>query len=88
MIHVDAYRVEDQLDLETIDLDGSLEDAVTVVEWGGGKVEALSESWFEVELHAEEDLDSRLVSVRVVGALSQERLEDLTEVLSEMGLGV
>ena len=50
LVHVDAYRIEDDLDLETLDLDTSLPQAVTVVEWGAGKAEALSDQRLEVSL--------------------------------------
>ena len=43
LIHADAYRITDLNDLETLDLDSSLDEAVTVVEWGDGKTEAMSE---------------------------------------------
>lgn len=42
LIHADAYRITDFGDLETLDLDSSLDEAVTVVEWGEGKTEAMS----------------------------------------------
>lgn len=42
LIHADAYRITDLNDLETLDLDSSLDEAVTVVEWGEGKTEAMS----------------------------------------------
>lgn len=50
LVHVDAYRIEDELDLETIDLETTSPHAVTVVEWGVGKVEHLSDQWLEVHL--------------------------------------
>ena len=42
LIHADAYRITALGDLETLDLDSSLDEAVTVVEWGEGKTEAMS----------------------------------------------
>lgn len=42
LIHADAYRITDLGDLETLDLDSSLDEAVTVVEWGEGKTEVMS----------------------------------------------
>lgn len=50
LVHVDAYRLGDLDELEALDLDTSLDDAVTVVEWGGGLVEVLSEDRLEIAL--------------------------------------
>ncbi|MBV7363488.1 tRNA (adenosine(37)-N6)-threonylcarbamoyltransferase complex ATPase subunit type 1 TsaE [Actinomycetaceae bacterium TAE3-ERU4] len=50
LIHADAYRITDLDDLETLDLDASLDEAVTVVEWGEGKTEALSPDRLEIQI--------------------------------------
>lgn len=53
LVHVDAYRMREggaRLDLDDLDLDAALEDAVIVVEWGEGLAERLSDSWLEVSL--------------------------------------
>lgn len=50
LVHVDAYRIGSLDDLETLDLDTSLEDSVTVVEWGEGLAEALSADRLELTL--------------------------------------
>lgn len=42
LVHVDAYRLESLEELDALDLDASLEDSATVVEWGDGKVEVLT----------------------------------------------
>ena len=47
LVHVDAYRLGSLDELEALDLDTSLEEAVTVVEWGEGLVEVLSEDRLE-----------------------------------------
>ncbi|EEH64698.1 hydrolase, P-loop family [Gleimia coleocanis DSM 15436] len=53
LVHVDAYRITDLDDLETLDLDTALREAVVVVEWGEGKTEALSEERLEITLHGD-----------------------------------
>lgn len=50
LVHVDAYRLGNSLELDDLDLDTSLEDAVTVVEWGEGKAEVLAPSRLEVRI--------------------------------------
>ncbi|WP_122820121.1 tRNA (adenosine(37)-N6)-threonylcarbamoyltransferase complex ATPase subunit type 1 TsaE [Varibaculum vaginae] len=53
LIHADAYRIKDLSDLETLDLDSTLDEAITVVEWGEGKTEQLSADRLEIEIHRE-----------------------------------
>ncbi|MGC5627336.1 tRNA (adenosine(37)-N6)-threonylcarbamoyltransferase complex ATPase subunit type 1 TsaE [Georgenia sp. Z1344] len=50
LVHVDAYRLAGAGDLDALDLDSSLEESVTVVEWGEGTAEALAESRLDVVL--------------------------------------
>ena len=42
LVHVDAYRLGSDAEVDDLDLDADLEAAVTVVEWGEGLVERLS----------------------------------------------
>lgn len=50
LVHVDAYRLGSLEELDALDLDASLEESVTVVEWGEGLAEVLSEDRLELEL--------------------------------------
>lgn len=50
LIHVDAYRITSLEEIDALDLDSSLEESVTLVEWGEEKVEALSTSRLEIEV--------------------------------------
>jgi tRNA threonylcarbamoyladenosine biosynthesis protein TsaE len=50
LVHVDAYRLGGLAELDDLDLDASLDEAVTVVEWGHGVAEQLSEDYLEVTL--------------------------------------
>ena len=74
LVHVDAYRLGGIDELDDLDLDTSLDDAVTVVEWGEGIAEGLAESRLEIRIiralaHADEhaDLDPRRVLMTPVG---------------------
>jgi tRNA threonylcarbamoyladenosine biosynthesis protein TsaE len=50
LVHVDAYRLGDLAEVDDLDLDASLEESVTVVEWGVGKVESLADDRLDLVL--------------------------------------
>ena len=50
LVHVDAYRLGSLEEVDALDLDAGLDESVTVVEWGAGMVEALSQDRLEVTL--------------------------------------
>ncbi|MBW4094229.1 MAG: tRNA (adenosine(37)-N6)-threonylcarbamoyltransferase complex ATPase subunit type 1 TsaE, partial [Acidobacteria bacterium] len=50
LVHVDAYRLTSPGEIDDIDLENTMDSAVTVVEWGAGRVEHLSESRLEIQL--------------------------------------
>ena len=71
LVHVDAYRVGGIDELDDLDLDTSLEDAVTVVEWGSGVAEGLADTRLEVTItraRGDEESDVRRLRLTPVGA--------------------
>lgn len=66
LVHVDAYRLEDASDLDALDLDTTLGECVTVVEWGAGKTEVLTESRLVIDIHrpvgADGDVDVTILA--------------------------
>jgi tRNA threonylcarbamoyl adenosine modification protein YjeE len=69
LVHVDAYRLGGIEELDDLDLETSLDDSVTVVEWGEGVAEGLAESRLEVRIIralADEEVDSDLDPRRVL----------------------
>ncbi|MEP9382790.1 tRNA (adenosine(37)-N6)-threonylcarbamoyltransferase complex ATPase subunit type 1 TsaE [Nocardioides sp. KR10-350] len=50
LVHVDAYRLGSMAELDDLDLDTDLDEAVTVVEWGEGIAEGLAESRLEIRI--------------------------------------
>lgn len=50
LVHVDAYRLGSLAEVDDLDLDASLAESVTVVEWGEGLVEDLAPDRLEVHL--------------------------------------
>lgn len=73
MIHVDVYRLLDQRladllgELDSLDLDTDLDDAVVVVEWGAGLAERLSERHLDIRLDRVGNSDVRTASWRWSG---------------------
>jgi tRNA threonylcarbamoyladenosine biosynthesis protein TsaE len=77
LVHVDAYRLGGIDELDDLDLDASLDEAVTVVEWGTGIAEALADARLEVRIARgstapdpddPDALDPRTVTLVPVGA--------------------
>jgi tRNA threonylcarbamoyladenosine biosynthesis protein TsaE len=66
LVHVDAYRLgtvaDPRAEVDDLDLDASVEDSVTVVEWGEGVVEQLSDAYLEIRIDRQED-DTRIVEL-------------------------
>lgn len=48
LVHADAYRVGDAMELDDLDIDADA--SVVVMEWGRGKVEGLRETWWDIEI--------------------------------------
>jgi len=69
LVHVDAYRLGSDAEVDDLDLDADLDSAVTVVEWGEGLVERLSADRLEVRLvrSAGESDETRHVFIRGTG---------------------
>lgn len=87
LVHVDAYRVGSIEDIDALDLDASIEDSVTVVEWGLGRVEQLADSYLIIALDrssaqtAEPD-DVRTLQWDAVGPAWEGRIPELTQALA------
>lgn len=86
LVHADAYRlgaVADPLaEVDDLDLDASVEDSVTVVEWGEGLVERLADAYLEVRVDRLPD-DSRQVHLVPHGGDWPARLAALGHALAD-----
>ncbi|HEY3681480.1 MAG TPA: tRNA (adenosine(37)-N6)-threonylcarbamoyltransferase complex ATPase subunit type 1 TsaE [Streptosporangiaceae bacterium] len=67
LVHADAYRLGGVGEIDDLDLDAELAAAVTVVEWGEGLVEGLTDDRLEVHIERAAD-DTRTVRLHPVGA--------------------
>ena len=63
LVHVDAYRLSDPVELDDLDLDW--DGSIVVVEWGRGFVDGVSDSVLDVEI------------VRATGADASDAVDDL-----------
>ncbi|XTZ15967.1 tRNA (adenosine(37)-N6)-threonylcarbamoyltransferase complex ATPase subunit type 1 TsaE [Micromonospora echinospora] len=81
LVHADAYRLGDATDpraeIDDLDLDASLDDSVTVVEWGEGLAEHLTESHLHVRLDRHDD-DTRTAELVPAGGDWPARLAALS----------
>jgi tRNA threonylcarbamoyladenosine biosynthesis protein TsaE len=74
LVHVDAYRLGGMDELDDLDLDTSLDEAVTVVEWGEGVAEGLADTRLDVHITRSRgddplaELDPRHLRFTPVGA--------------------
>lgn len=80
LVHVDAYRLSGIAEVDDLDLDASLAEAVTVVEWGGGLVERLADGYLEIRLDRSAQDESRRADLAVAGEAWVERAEALWKV--------
>ena len=77
LVHVDAYRLGSLAEVDDLDLDVSVADSATVVEWGAGLVEQLADARLEVLLDRRPDSQVRTAELRPVGGDWARRLADL-----------
>ncbi|WFE42357.1 tRNA (adenosine(37)-N6)-threonylcarbamoyltransferase complex ATPase subunit type 1 TsaE [Micromonospora sp. WMMD998] len=80
LVHADAYRLGEAADpraeIDDLDLDASVDEAVTVVEWGEGMVEQLVDAHLRVRIDRRDD-DSRVVTLEPAGGDWAARLATL-----------
>ena len=70
MVHVDVYRLLDHAaadllaEVDSLDLDTDLDDAVVVVEWGEGLAERLSDRHLDIQLDRGAESEMRVATWR------------------------
>lgn len=60
LVHVDAYRLGGVAEMDHLDLESELEDSVTVVEWGSGLVEGLTQAYLEIVVERSDEGDDEI----------------------------
>jgi tRNA threonylcarbamoyladenosine biosynthesis protein TsaE len=76
LVHVDAYRLGSVDEVDDLDLDADLASSVTVVEWGSGLVEQLTDAHLLVRLERHES-EERTATLEPSGGTWAERVEKL-----------
>ena len=71
LVHVDAYRLGVITELDSLDLESSIDDSITVVEWGAGLIEGLTaESWL-IKIARDVIADSEIREVEIFAPLNR-----------------
>ena len=71
LVHVDAYRLGAITELYSLYLESSLDDSITVVEWGAGLIEGLTaESWL-IKIARDVIADSEIREVEILAPLNR-----------------
>jgi tRNA threonylcarbamoyladenosine biosynthesis protein TsaE len=81
-VHVDAYRLSSVAEVDDLDLDASLDESVTVVEWGAGLVEDLADARLEIEIHRPPESEVRTVRFAAYGDRWHRRAEQLAGLIA------
>ncbi|SDI97770.1 tRNA threonylcarbamoyladenosine biosynthesis protein TsaE [Frankineae bacterium MT45] len=77
LVHVDAYRLGSLAEVDDLDLDVDVADSVSVIEWGHGLVEQLSDSSLLIELSRADDSEVRSAELIPQGGDWAQRIASL-----------
>ena len=75
-VHIDAYRLSAPRELDDLDIDYS--NSISVIEWGRGFTEGLTESVIEIQIERFLESEERMLTISGEG-----RFSDVSEILGE-----
>ncbi len=61
LVHVDAYRLSSAAELDDLDID--FENSITIVEWGKGYTDGITDRWIEIEIERDHTGESEVREV-------------------------
>lgn len=64
LVHVDAYRLGSAAELDDLDID--FENSITVVEWGKGFTDGITDRWLEIEIERDHTGESEVREVKIL----------------------
>lgn len=65
LVHVDAYRLGGPTELDDLDIDFA--NSISLIEWGRGFTDGLSDSWLDVEIERDHTGQSETRQISIVG---------------------
>ncbi len=77
LVHADAYRLGGVAEVDDLDLDATVDETVTVVEWGEGLVENLAADRLEIRITRPDHAGEEVREVTVAGVGGRWRDADL-----------
>jgi tRNA threonylcarbamoyladenosine biosynthesis protein TsaE len=66
--HIDAYRLSTPAELDDLDIDFA--NSISVIEWGSGYAEGLTDSMLEIQIERDLETDLRTMSISGTGRFS------------------
>ena len=66
--HIDAYRLSTPAELDDLDIDFA--NSISVIEWGSGYAEGLTDSLLEIQIERDLETDLRTMSISGTGRFS------------------
>jgi tRNA threonylcarbamoyladenosine biosynthesis protein TsaE len=66
--HIDAYRLSTPAELDDLDIDFT--NSISVIEWGSGYAEGLTDSMLEIQIERDLETDLRTMSISGTGRFS------------------
>jgi tRNA threonylcarbamoyladenosine biosynthesis protein TsaE len=72
LVHVDAYRLGSITEVDSLDLESSLDDSITIVEWGAGLIEGLTDENWLIKITRDVIVDSETREVEIFPPASRE----------------
>ena len=61
LVHVDAYRLSSAAELDDLDID--FENSITIVEWGKGYTDGITDRWIEIDIERDHTGESEVREV-------------------------
>lgn len=72
LVHVDAYRLGSITEVDSLDLETSLADSITVVEWGAGLISGLTDENWLIQIARDLEPETEMREVKIAAPKNRE----------------